>query len=46
MQGQEVLLQIPSIGYNQVVVIPNQSYVLFTDLAPEIDYYYSPTGEK
>jgi len=32
LQGQVVLLQIKSIGYNQFVQIPDQPYVLFSDL--------------
>ncbi|NBO56173.1 MAG: hypothetical protein EBU84_16640 [Actinobacteria bacterium] len=45
-KNQLVLLEIPSIGYNEVVRIPDQAYVLFTDLQPVNDHYYSPDGES
>lgn len=45
LQGTQLLVQIPSVGYNQVVEIPAQSYELFSNLAPVNDYYFSPDGD-
>ena len=45
LQGTQLLFQIAAIGYNQVVQIPAQPYMLFKDLAPVNDYYFSPDGE-
>ena len=45
LQGQQVLFEIPLIGYNQVVLIPTQAYILFKDLVPLNDHYFAPAGE-
>jgi hypothetical protein len=45
IQGQQVLFLIPSIGYNQVVTLPTTSAVLFNELKPVNDYYFSTTGD-
>lgn len=45
-RGQLVLLEIPSIGYNEVVKVPDQDYVLFSSLTPSNDHYFNPTGEQ
>lgn len=44
IKNQLVLLEIPAIGYNEVIRVPDQAYVLFTDLDPVNDHYYSPEG--
>jgi len=44
IQCQSVLFRIPSISYNQVVVIPAQTYVLFKDLAPIDTYFYAESA--
>lgn len=44
-KNQLVLLDIPSIGYNEVIRVPDQAYVLFSDLKPVNDHYFSPKGE-
>lgn len=46
IKNQLILLEIPSIGYNEVIRVPDQVYVLFTDLVPVNDHYYSPDGES
>lgn len=45
LQNQQLLFQIPAIGYNQVCAVPAQSFCLFENLSPVNDYYFSPTGE-
>ena len=45
-RGQLVLLEIPSIGYNEVVKVPSLEYALFKDLVPMNDHYFNPTGEQ
>lgn len=45
LQGSQLLFQVPSIGYNQVVEVPAQSSVLFQNLVPVNDYYFSPDGD-
>lgn len=45
LQGTQILFQIPAIGYNQVVEIPAQPYMLFSNLVPVNDYYFSPDGD-
>lgn len=45
-KGQLVLLEIPTIGYNEVIRVPDLAYVLFKDLVPLNDHYFNPTGEQ
>ncbi len=42
---QLILLEIPSIGYNETVLVPDLEYTLFNNLKPHNDHYYNPTGE-
>lgn len=46
LRSQQVLLQIPAIGYNQVVTVPDQDFVLFKDLIPGNDHYLNPAGDN
>jgi hypothetical protein len=45
LRGTMLLLQISSIGYNQVVKIPDQASVLFEDLELTEDHYFTPSGD-
>lgn len=45
IRSQQVLFLIESIGYNQVVILPDSSSALFRDLKPVGDYYFSPSGD-
>lgn len=40
LQGQQILFQIPVVGYNQVILVPAQDFILFKDLKPVDDYNF------
>ena len=46
LQKQQVLFEIPAIGYNQVIKVPEENFALFKDLAANNDYYFNPAGES
>lgn len=42
VRNQQYLFQIPALGYNEVVTIPNQDTANFLDLVPTLEARYSP----
>lgn len=44
-RGSLVLLQIDSIGYNEVVIVPDEPFALFEDLQPVNDHKFAENGD-
>jgi len=45
IQQQAYLLQIPAVGYNEVVIMPEQSVVNLIDISPTLAHLFSPFGD-